>query len=122
MLSIWTSSKFCCLVTFVVCRCFQPKVVGIFVHVIQKQVNSLPYYRILASSNFKEFAGDKIQVAQMMKFVLDGLENIMGKEENGAYKHFFFFPLCFQKPSFTGSLIIVRITVKPLSQIRRLSA
>ena len=33
----------------------------------------------------------------------DRIENIVGKEENAGYQHFLLFPLCFQKPSFSGS-------------------
>ena len=34
----------------------------------------------------------------------DRVENIVGKEENAGYQHFLFFPQCFQKASFSGSL------------------
>ena len=46
---------------------------------------TLPHNKILASSNLKEFADDKIKVVQMMKFVLDWFENDVGKEENAVY-------------------------------------
>ena len=32
-------------------------------------------------------------------YVLDRVENIVGKEENAGYQHFLLFSQCFQKPS-----------------------
>ena len=43
----------------------------------------------------------------MMIFVLDRVENIVGKGENAGYQHFLLFPGCFQKASFSGSLKVV---------------
>ena len=37
-------------------------------------------------SELKVFAGDKINVAQKLKFVLGRVENIVGKGENAGYK------------------------------------
>ena len=31
----------------------------------------------------------------MAKFVVDKIENIVGKEENAGYQHFLLFPQCF---------------------------
>ena len=39
-----------------------------------------------------------------MEFVLGGVENIVGKGENGGYQHFLLVPQCFQKASLSGSL------------------
>ena len=39
-----------------------------------------------------------------MTFVLDRVENIVGKEENAGYLHFLLFPQCFQKGLYSGSL------------------
>ena len=36
----------------------------------------------------------------MAKFVLDKIENIVGKEENAGHQHFLLFPQCFQKSSY----------------------
>ena len=36
----------------------------------------------------KAFADDKINTAQMMISVFDGVENIVGKGENAGYQHF----------------------------------
>ena len=52
----------------------------------------------------KAFAGDKINLNQKLKFDLGSLENIVGKGENAGSQHFFLFPQCFLKASFSGSL------------------
>ena len=36
-----------------------------------------------------------------MKFVLEMVENIVGKGENAGYQHFLVFPTSFQKASFS---------------------
>ena len=52
----------------------------------------------------------------MAKFLLDKIENFVGKEENAGYQHFLFLPQCFQMPFFTGPLKvwIVRRTVNTM--------
>ena len=60
-------------------------------------LNSLPNDQISDQSKLKAFADDKLRVIQMTKFVLDKIENIVGKEENAGYQHFLLFPQCFQK-------------------------
>ena len=55
-------------------------------------------------SKLKGFADNKINVSETLKFVLQRVENIVGKGENAGYQHFLLFPQCFQKPSFSGSL------------------
>ena len=50
---------------------------------------------ILEWSKFKAFADDKINMTEKMKFTLNRIENIVGKEK----KHFFHFQHCFQKAS-----------------------
>ena len=45
---------------------------------------------------------------KMTKFVLDRVENIVGKRENTGYQqHFLLFPQCFQKPSLSRFLKVV---------------
>ena len=39
-----------------------------------------------------------------MKFVLEMVENIVGKGEDAGKQHFLLFPQCFQNVAFTGSL------------------
>ena len=63
----------------------------------------LPNSKILDWSKLKAFAGDKINVAEMMISLTDRVENIMEKGENGGYQRFLILPQCFQKPSFLGS-------------------
>ena len=60
----------------------------------------LTFYHITKfwpSPNFKELADNKINVVAMMKFVLDWLENIMGKGENAGHQHLLLFPTMFSK-------------------------
>ena len=52
--------------------------------------------------NFRQVQIESICKRQIIgdpngKIVLDKIENIVGKEENAAYKHFRLFPQCFQK-------------------------
>ena len=56
--------------------------------------------KILGQSKLKAFADIKINVAKKFKFVLERVENIMGKGENAGYQHFFLFQQGFQKASF----------------------
>ena len=56
----------------------------------------------------KAFADDKTDVTETLKFVLGRVEKIIGKGENAGYQHFFLFPQCFQKASFS-ELLKVRI-------------
>ena len=60
--------------------------------------NSLPNDKRLNWS--KKKADDKISVTEKLKFVLERVENIVGKRENAGCQHFLFFPQCFQKASF----------------------
>ena len=60
-------------------------------------VNSLPNNKILDCSKLKVFADDKMKLAKMMIFVLDRVENIVGKGENTGYHHFLLSLKCFQK-------------------------
>ena len=46
--------------------------------------NSLPNDKISDQSKLKAFADDKLKVIQMVKSVLDKIENIVGKEENAG--------------------------------------
>ena len=66
--------------------------------------NSLPNNKIFDLTKVKAFADDIVQVAQVMIFSFDMVENIVGKGENGGYQHFLLFPQCFLKASLSGSL------------------
>ena len=66
---------------------------------VWERVSRLLNNEILDQSKLKAFADDKLKVAQMAKFVVDKIENIVGKEENAGYQHFLLFPQCFQKAS-----------------------
>ena len=46
--------------------------------------NTLPNDKRLDLSTLKTFADNKLQVIQMAKYVLDKIENMVGKEENAG--------------------------------------
>ena len=60
-------------------------------------MNSLANDKILDWSTLKVFAKDKINVTEKLKFLLERVENIVGKSENAGYQHFLLFQQCFQK-------------------------
>ena len=62
-------------------------------------VNFCPLFKILDQSNLKAFADDKLKVIQIAEFVLDRIENIVGKEEDAGYQDFSF-PTMFSKGFF----------------------
>ena len=61
--------------------------------------NSLPNDEILALSKLKAFADDNLHRVQLMEFLFNRIENIMGKGENAGNQHFLLFPICFQNAS-----------------------
>ena len=71
-----------------------------------RRISSLPNDNFLELTKFKAFADDNSNVAKMVIFVCDRVENIVGKGENAGYQHFLLFPQCLQKASFPGSLKI----------------
>ena len=64
--------------------------------------NSLPNDKILDWSKLKAFADNKINVTEKLNFLLERVENIVGKGENAGYQHFLLFPQCFQQDPYTG--------------------
>ena len=58
-------------------------------------------------SKFKAFADDKINETEKLKFILERIENIVGKGKTAGYQHFLLFTQCFQKASYTGLLEVV---------------
>ena len=79
--------------------------------------NSLPNEKILDWTKLKALADDKFNGAKMIIFLLDRLENIVGKGENVGYHHFLFFLQCFQKAVSPGSLKVG--IVWEISAVRR---
>ena len=57
------------------------------------------YNKILYWSKLKEFADNKINVTEKLKFVLGRVKNIVGKGGNAGNQHFLLFTQCFQKAS-----------------------
>ena len=53
---------------------------------------SSPNAKILDWSKLKQFADDKINVTEKLKFVLGRVKNIVAKGENAGYQHFLLFP------------------------------
>ena len=53
----------------------------------------------------KTLADNKTNITQQLKFVLGGVENILGKGENLGYQHFLIFGECFHSSS--GSLELI---------------
>ena len=66
------------------------------------RVNSLPYTKILDQSKMEDYEDDKINLTQILNFVLKREENIVGKGEHAGNQHFLLFPQYFQKLSFQG--------------------
>ena len=59
-------------------------------------------------SKLKEFADNKLNATEKVKFVLEWVENFVGKGENAGFQHFLLFLQSFQNASFLG-LFKVRI-------------
>ena len=67
-------------------------------------LNFSPDNKILDQSKLNAFADNNLKVIQMAEYVLDKIENIVGKEENAGYQHFLLFQQCFQKAISLGLL------------------
>ena len=67
-------------------------------------INSLPNDKILTWSKLKSFADSKIKVADIMIFVFNGLENILGKEKMLDTSIFSFSHNVFNRLFTSGSL------------------
>ena len=65
-------------------------------------MNSLSNAKILDRSKLKAFAEDKSNAIEKIKFLLEWVENFVGKGENASFQHFLLFPKCFQKSLFLG--------------------
>ena len=65
----------------------------------------------LFSYKLKVFAGDKVVLAQMMQFLFERLEKIVGKGENAGYQHFLLSRQCFLKGFSLGVSKFVSVPV-----------
>ena len=65
-------------------------------------LNSLPNDRFLNLSKLKAFADDKVNLAEKLKLVLGGVENIVGKEEMLVTSIFTFSHSVFKRLPFQG--------------------
>ena len=64
--------------------------------------NSLPNDKISDVTKLKAFADDKLNVARIMIYLLDRVENTVGNEENAGYQYFLFYLPRIPKPSSLG--------------------
>ena len=72
--------------------------------VFEACVNLYQLTKFLDLSQLKAFADDIVnmsEVIEKLKFVLERVENSLGKGENAGYQHFLLFPECLQKASFS---------------------
>ena len=78
--------------------CLRAQIYSIPLYCSKHCINSLPNDKILDWFKLKAFADDNLKVIKMIIYVLDNIQNIVGKGENAGYQHFLLFPNCFQKP------------------------
>ena len=64
---------------------------------LRMHFNALPNDKILDWSKLKAFEDDKINETEKLKFVLESVENMVGKGENAGNQHFLLFPHYFSK-------------------------
>ena len=57
--------------------------------------------KILFWSKLRGLREDKSKMAETLEFILDKVENIVGKGENADCQHFLLFPQCFSKCCFS---------------------
>ena len=62
---------------------------------LKSSFNTLPNNKILDHSILNAFADNKLKMIQMAKFVLDKIENIVGKKENAGNQYSI---TCIQRP------------------------
>ena len=59
-------------------------------------LNPLPNSKIFDMTKLKAFEDDKFNVATMMIYLFDRIENTVGKGEKAVYQHFLLFSQCFK--------------------------
>ena len=76
------------------------------VQTTEMRLYSVPNNKILDWSklNSINFAGNKINMNEVLKIGLGRVENIVGKGENADYQHFLLCLLCFERPAVLGLL------------------
>ena len=57
-------------------------------------------------TKLKAIVDDYLKVGKIISIGSDRVENIVGKEKNAGYKHFFLFPQSFQRVTASASLNI----------------
>ena len=61
------------------------------------RIHSSPDNEMLDWTKLKAFADSKSNVAKLMNFLLDRVENIVGKGKNAGYQHFLLFNNVFKR-------------------------
>ena len=82
--------------------------------------NRIPFYPYFSHPLFAaeleepkiRISGKVLNVAGMMIYLFDRVEDIVGKGENAGYQHFLLFPQCFQKDFFSKGCKISGYQVK----------
>ena len=59
------------------------------------KINPLPNDKFFDWSKLKELGDNKINITEKLKFILERVENIVGKGENAGNQHFLLFLKCF---------------------------
>ena len=67
-------------------------------------VNSLPNNKILDWTKLKAFAEHKLNVARILIYYYDRVEDTRGNGKNAGYQYFLYFPQCSPGLSTVGSL------------------
>ena len=81
------------------------KFLGILISVLGLVLfNFLPNNIFLDWSKLKPFADDKLKMTEKLKFVVQWVENIVGKGKSAGYWHFLLFRQCFPKACYSRSL------------------
>ena len=79
----------------------------IFIKLVLKNViNPFPNNKILDWSNFEAFTEDRINVIEILNFVLGKIANTVGNGENAGYQHFLVVPQCFRLTAFYKTRLI----------------
>ena len=73
---------------------------SVYMDVTKTSITAFALRRNVDLTNIKAFADKKLNVAQVIISVFEGLENIVGKGENAGYQHFPF--IQFSKVLFFG--------------------
>ena len=63
----------------------------------ERELNTLPDDKIYDLSKLEAFADDNSNMAQMLGFVKEMVENVVGNGKHAGHQHFFLYPKCLLK-------------------------